>query len=90
MGSVLTKMPAAGPPSALTRLREQEAKLQATVADLTQQLAAQSQQLQDTQQQLHQERTRTQAALASYELANAAAAAELQAHQQATKSFLIN
>ena len=80
--------PAAGPPSALARLREQETRLQAAVADLTQQLAAQSQQLADTQQQLHQERDKAQAALASYELANAAAAAELLAHQQATKSFL--
>ena len=77
-----------GPPSALARLREQEARLQATVASLTQQLTEQSQQLTDTQQQLHQETAKTQAALASYELAHAAAAAELQAHQQAAKSFL--
>lgn len=80
--------PTAGPPSALARLREQETRLQAAVADLTQQLAAQSQQLADTQQQLHQERDKAQAALASYELANAAATAELLAHQQATESFL--
>ena len=78
-----------GKASALAQLREQEAKLQAAVADLTQQLTDKSQQLTDTQQQLHQERTKTQAALASYELANAAAVAELQTHQQATKSFLV-
>ncbi|MEJ7664893.1 MAG: hypothetical protein WKG07_37955 [Hymenobacter sp.] len=59
------------------------------MASLTQQLTEQSQQLTDTQQQLHQETAKTQAALASYELANAAAVAELQTHQQATKSFLI-
>ncbi|WP_151087856.1 hypothetical protein [Hymenobacter baengnokdamensis] len=82
--------PRQGPPSALAQLREQEAQLQAAVADLSQQLAAKSQQLRNTQQQLHQEQTKVQAALASYELASAAATAELQAHQQATKSFLIN
>jgi len=81
--------PLKGPPSALAQLRSQEAQLQADVASLTQQLTDKSQQLQATQQQLHQESTKAQAALASYELANAAAAAELQAHQQATKSFLL-
>ncbi|MGI4832027.1 MAG: hypothetical protein ACRYFK_01040 [Janthinobacterium lividum] len=80
---------ATGPPSALARLREQETRLQAEVTALGQQLANKSQQLQDTQQQRQQEQAKTQAALASYELANAAAAAELQAHQQATKLFLI-
>jgi len=82
-------VPLQGPPSALAQLRERETQLQATVADLQQQLATQSQALADLQQQLHQERAKTQAALASYELANAAAAAELLAHQQAAKSFLI-
>jgi len=81
--------PPPGKPSALAQLREQETRLQAAVATLTQQLAEQSQLLADTQQQLHQESTKAQAALASYELANAAATAELQAHQQAAKSFLI-
>ena len=79
-----------GPPSALAQLRSQEAQLQADVASLTEQLARKNQQLLEAQQQLSQETTKTQAALASYELANAAATAELQAHQQATKSFLIS
>ncbi len=79
-----------GKPGALAQLREQETRLQAAVASLTQQLTEKSQQLTDTQQQLQQETAKTQAALASYELAHAAAVAELQAHQQATKSFLIN
>jgi len=82
-------VPLKGPPSALAQLREQEAQLQAAVASLSQQLTEQSQRLQDTQQQLRQEHGKVQAALASYELANAAATAELQAHQQAAKSFLI-
>jgi hypothetical protein len=80
--------PPQGPPGALARLREQEAQLQQAVASLSQQLHEQSQQLQATQQQVQQETAKTQAALASYELAHAAAVAELQAHQQATKSFL--
>jgi chaperonin cofactor prefoldin len=83
-------VPFKGPPSALAQLRNQETQLQADVAALSKQLADKSQQLQDTQQQLQQEGTKAQAALASYELANAAAAAELQVHQQATKSFLIH
>ncbi|MGI4760219.1 MAG: hypothetical protein ACRYF0_05905 [Janthinobacterium lividum] len=82
-------VPLQGPPSALAKLREQEAQLQQAVASLTQQLTAKSQQLSETQLQLQQEGAKTQAALASYELAHAAAMAELQAHQQATKSFLI-
>ncbi|TDN36514.1 hypothetical protein E4631_19105 [Hymenobacter sp. UV11] len=82
-------VPLQGKPGALAQLRNQEAQLQADVAALTQQLTEKSQQLTDTQQQLHQEATKAQAALASYELAHAAAVAELQAHQQATKSFLI-
>ena len=83
-------VPLQGKPGALAQLREQEAQLQAVVASLSQQLTDKSQQLTDTQQQLRQESAKTQAALASYELAHAAAVAELQAHQQATKSFLIN
>ena len=82
-------VPPQGKSGALAQLRNQEAQLQADVAALTRQLAEKSQQLTDTQQQLHQEATKAQAALASYELAHAAAVAELQAHQQATKSFLI-
>jgi len=82
-------VPLQGPPSALAKLREQEAQLQQAMAALTQQLTDKSQQLADTQLQLQQEGAKTQAALASYELAHAAAVAELQAHQQATKSFLI-
>ncbi len=82
-------VPLQGPPSALAKLREQEAQLQQAVASLSQQLNDKSQQLQETQQQLQQEGAKTQAALASYELAHAAAVAELQAHQQATKSFLL-
>jgi hypothetical protein len=82
--------PLQGKPSALAQLRHQEAQLQAEVAALGQQLADKSQQLQETQQQVQQESTKAQTALASYELAHAAAVAELQAHQQATKNFLLN
>ncbi|MGI4862866.1 MAG: hypothetical protein ACRYFZ_03015 [Janthinobacterium lividum] len=82
-------VPLKGAPSALTQLRNQEAQLQADVAALSKQFTDKSQQLQDTQQQVQQESAKAQTALASYELANAAATAELQAHQQATKSFLI-
>ncbi|RZK21945.1 MAG: hypothetical protein EOO56_10240, partial [Hymenobacter sp.] len=70
--------PLKGPPGPLAQLRHQAAQLQADVAALTKQLGEKSQQLQDTQQQLHQEGAKAQAALASYELANAAAVAELQ------------
>lgn len=76
------------PPGPLLQLQQQEAQLQAEVATLTQQLTAKSQQLRDLQQQAQAERQKTQAALASYELANAAAAADLQAHRQAAQSFL--
>ena len=79
---------ASGPPSALARLREQQTRLQVAVADLSQQLTEKSQQLADTQQQLRQEQGKAQAALASYELAHAAAAADLQAHAQATRLLL--
>ena len=76
------------PPSALVQLLKQESQLQSEVAALTEQLAAKTQQLQERQQQAQAERQKTQAALASYELAHAAAVAELQAHRQATQSFL--
>ena len=77
-----------GPPSPLVQLQQQEKQLQTEVAALTEQLAAKNQQLNDTRQQAQAEHQKTQAALASYELAHAAAAAELQAHRQATQSFL--
>ena len=78
------------PPGPLVQLQQQEARLQADVAALTEQLAQKSQQLRDLQQQAQAERQKTQAALASYELANAAAASTLQAHRQAAQSFLSN
>ncbi|TGE28587.1 hypothetical protein [Hymenobacter metallicola] len=77
------------PASTLVQLAGQEQQLQADLADLTKQLEAKSQQLQATQQQLVAERQKAQASLASYELANATAAAELQAHRQAAQSFLV-
>ena len=77
-----------GAPSPLVQLLKQESQLQSEVATLTEQLAAKNQQLTDTQQQAQAERQKTQAALASYELAHAAAAAQLLAHRQATQSFL--
>ena len=76
------------PPSSLVQLQRQETQLHADVAALTEQLTQRSQQLREIQQQAQAERQKTQGALASYELANAAAAAELQAHRQAAQSFL--
>ncbi|ALW86630.1 hypothetical protein AUC43_17025 [Hymenobacter sedentarius] len=75
-------------PGPLALLQQRESQLQADVAALTQQLTEKSQQLRDIQQQAQAEKQKTQAALASYELANAAAAAELQAHRQAAQNFL--
>ncbi|GAB3296264.1 hypothetical protein GCM10027511_10590 [Hymenobacter humi] len=75
-------------PGPLALLQQREAQLQADVGALTQQLTEKSQQLREIQQQAQAERQKTQAALASYELANAAAAAELQAHRQAAQNFL--
>ena len=72
-----------GAPSPLVQLLKQESQLQSEVAALTEQLAAKNQQLTDLRQQALAERQKTQAALASYELAHAVAAAELQAHRQA-------
>ena len=72
-----------GPPSPLVQLLKQETQLQADVAALTEQLTLKSQQLRELHQQAQAERQKTQGALASYELANAAAVAELQAHRQA-------
>ena len=77
-----------GAPSPLVQLQQEETQLQSEVTALTEQLAAKTQQLQERQQQARAERQRSQAALASYELAHAAAAAELQAHRQATQSYL--
>lgn len=75
------------PASPLAQMQQQEIQLQADVAILTEQLTAKSQQLRDLQQQVLAERQKTQAALASYELANAAAAAQLQAHRQAASEW---
>ena len=77
-----------GSPSPLVQLQRQETQLHADVAALTEQLTQRSQQLREIQQQVQAERQKTQGALASYELANAAAVAELQAHRQAAQSFL--
>ena len=75
----------AGP---VAQLIAQEQKLAADLAELTRQVQAKQQQLQQTQQQLGEERQKTQRALASYELANAAAMAELQTHHKAAETFL--
>ncbi|MDO7851311.1 hypothetical protein [Hymenobacter convexus] len=75
-------------PGPLALLKQRETQLQTEVAALTEQLAQKSQQLREMQQQAQAEKQKTQAALASYELANAAAAADLQAHRQAAQNFL--
>ena len=75
-------------PGLVVQLAAQEKKLAADLADLTQQLQAKQQQLLQTQQQLGEERQKTQVALASYELANSAALADLQAHHKAAEVFL--
>ncbi|QIX59889.1 hypothetical protein HER32_01250 [Hymenobacter sp. BT18] len=77
------------PPSTLVQLQQQEAQLQTVLTDLQRQLEAKQQELLQVQQQRQQESQKATAAMASYELANAAAAAELQAHRQATQSFLL-
>ncbi|OON67651.1 hypothetical protein [Hymenobacter sp. CRA2] len=76
-------------PSTIVQLLAQEQKLQADMAELTRQLEAKGQELQAAQQQLGEERQKAQAALASYEQANAGAAADLHAHYQAAQSFLL-
>jgi chaperonin cofactor prefoldin len=76
-------------PSVIAQLTGQEQQLQADLTELTRQLEVKSQALKELQQQLSEERQKAQAALASYELANAAATADLQAHQQAAHSFLL-
>jgi uncharacterized protein YlxW (UPF0749 family) len=75
-------------PGPVALLMAQEKKLAADLAELTRQLQAKQLQLQQTQQQLEEERRKTQRALASYELANAAALADLQAHHKAAETFL--
>ena len=85
MGETTTPGATPGP---VAQLAAQEKKLAADLADLTRQLQAKQQQLLQTQQQLGEERQKTQAALASYELANAAAMADLQAHRKAADAFL--
>lgn len=75
-------------PGPLALLQQRETQLRAEVASLTEQLTTKSQQLREIQQQAQAEKQKTQAALASYELANAAAAADLQAHRQAAQNFL--
>ena len=85
MGETATPGAAAGP---VAQLAAQEKKLATDLADLTRQLQAKQQQLLQTQQQLGEERQKTQAALASYELANSAALADLQAHHKAAEAFL--
>ena len=79
----------AGTSGPIVQLGEQERKLAADLADLTKQLQTKQQQLVETQQQLAVERQKTQAALASYELAQSAALAELQAHHKAAEAFLL-
>ena len=75
-------------PSPLAQLAAQEKKLAADLADLSRELQAKQQLLLQTQQQLGEERQKTQAALASYELANSSALADLQAHRKAAEAFL--
>ena len=82
-----TNSPSAAP-SPVAQLAAQEKKLAADLADLSRQLQAKQQQLLQTQQQLGEERQKTQSALASYELANSAALADLQAHRKAAEAFL--
>ena len=82
-----TAVPGAAP-STVVQLLAQEKKLATDLADLTRQLQAKQQQLLQTQQQLGEERQKTQAALTSYEMANSAALTELQAHHKAAEAFL--
>ncbi|MBX0289606.1 hypothetical protein K3G63_04105 [Hymenobacter sp. HSC-4F20] len=76
-------------PSALVQLQQQEQQLQLALTELARQLEEKQQQLQATRQQLQEQQQKAAAALASYEMAHAAAATELQAHRQATQSFLL-
>ena len=75
-------------PGPIALLMVQEKKLADDLAELNRQLEAQQQQLLQTQQQLSGERQKTQTALASYELANAAAMKESHTHRKAAEAFL--
>lgn len=77
-----------GAPSPIGQLMTQEKRLAADLASLGQQLQAKQQELLLTQQKLAEERQKTQAALGSYELAQAAALTDLQAHRRAAETFL--
>ena len=83
------EVPGTGSPGPIVQLAEQERKLAADLADLTKQLQAKQQKLVETQQQLGVERQKTQAALASYELAQSTALADLQANHKAAEAFLL-
>ena len=83
------EVPGTSTPSPIVQLTDQERKLAADLADLTKQLQAKQQKLVETQQQLGVERQKTQAALASYELAQSAALADLQANHKAAEAFLL-
>jgi len=76
------------PPGAIVQLLQQEKQLQADLADLTRKLEEKSQQLVAAQQQLNDERQKATSALASYELANASATADLKAHRQAVSAMV--
>jgi hypothetical protein len=84
------EVPSSGAPSSVGQLAAQEQQLAADLANLTKQLQAKQQQLVETQQKLAEERQKTQAALASYELAQSTALAELQAHHKAAEAFLLS
>ena len=81
--------PNTGVPSNVVQLSNQEKKLAADLAELSKQIQTKQQQLVDTQQQLAVEQQKTQAALASYELAQSAALNELRTHHKAAESFLL-
>jgi hypothetical protein len=76
------------PPSPIVQLLQQEKQLQADLAELTRKLEEKNQQLQVAQQQLQEERQKASSAIASYELANATATADLQAHRQALSAMV--
>lgn len=77
------------PPSPLVQLQQQEQQLQTGLADLARQLEEAQRRLQAVRQELLQQQQKAAAALASYELAHATAAAELKTHQQAVQAFLL-
>ncbi|SNR29572.1 hypothetical protein [Hymenobacter mucosus] len=77
------------PPSPIVRLQQQEQEVQVALMELTRQLEEKQQQLLTTRQHLQEQQHKAAMALASYELAHATAAADLQAHRHATQSFLL-